>query len=298
LTVLLQPAMETPSPLQTQIRRLVGKLLVRSLRASGAQRGYGELKQRLEEIIPDISNQYSFLQVNPQDVFLQEKLRNQHAFQMELLLKAMDIYVQDAKREIVHVVDVGDSSGAHLRYLNELVKEKGIAIRSMSVNLDPEAVKKIQAQGMAARQCRAEKLHLLKDGLSADIFISYETLEHLFDPIGFLHDIAIHSSCSYFVITVPYVRRSRVGLHHLRRRSPDPVYAENTHIFELCPEDWGLIFNFAGWEIVCQDCYTQYPSAGLLKLTKYLWRRKDFDGFLGVILTRRPEKAAQYRSWS
>jgi len=284
--------------LKKQVSHVVSKLLVRSLRASGNQRGYGELKKKLVEIVPDISGQYTFLDINPDDVFLTEKVRGQHAFQMDLLLKTVEILNKDKKKEIVNVVDVGDSSGTHLRYLTGMTKEMGITVRSMSVNLDPEAIRKIEACGMEARQCRAEELHLQEDGICADIFVSYEMLEHLFDPVRFLHDISIHSSCSYFVITVPYVRRSRVGLHHLRRKSPDPVYAENTHIFELCPEDWGLIFNFAGWEIVFQDCYTQYPSVGLLNLTKYLWRRKDFDGFLGVVLKRCPEKADQYRSWS
>ncbi len=276
---------------------MFSNLLVRSLRASSNQRGYGDLKKKLVEIVPDISNQYTFLDINPDDVFLTEKVRSQHAFQMDLLLRALEIFNNEKKQDLVNVVDVGDSAGTHLLYLNGMAKEMGIAVRSMSVNLDPEAIRKIEACGMAARQCRAEELHLQKDGICADIFISYEMLEHLLDPVGFLHDISKHSSCSYFVITVPYVRQSRVGLHHLRRKSPAPVYAENTHIFELCPEDWGLIFNFAGWEVVYQDCYTQYPSFGLLNLTKYLWRRKDFDGFLGVILKRSPEKAGQYRSW-
>ena len=279
------------------IGELVRKLFVRSLLKSNRNRGEAALKQRLMEIVPDISRQYTTFCVDSDDTYLTEKVRTQHAFQIGLALKAIHMFIGASENRRVNIIDIGDSSGTHLRYLNELAKEHDIEIMSMSVNLDPEAVRKISGYGLPVVQCRAEEIHLVKGGIEADIFLSYEMLEHLFDPINFLHSIACDSTCSYFVITVPYLKRSRVGLHHIRQGSTGNVCAENTHIFELCPEDWDLIYEFSGWEVLLRDCYTQYPERGFLHMMKYFWRRTDFDGFYGVILKRNHEKAKQYKNW-
>jgi hypothetical protein len=122
-------------------------------------------------------------------------------------------------------------------------------------------------------------------------------LEHLFDPIGFLHTIAEKSACEYFLVTVPYVYRSRIGLHKIRAGDSGPMYAENTHIFELCPEDWDLLFAFSGWDVLLRDRYTQYPVKGLLRFTKAVWRKFDFDGFYGVVLKKNLENSKRYRDW-
>ena len=50
----------------------------------------------------------------------------------------------------------------------------------------------------------------------ADLFLSFQMLEHLFDPVSCLHELASKTSTDYFVVTVPYVARSRVGLKYLR----------------------------------------------------------------------------------
>jgi hypothetical protein len=279
------------------LKDVARKLLVWSLLESNKKRGEAELKRRLVEIVPDISKQYTTFCIASDDTYLIEKVRTQHAFQIGLALKAIDMFIGGSESRRVNIVDIGDSSGTHLRYLSGLTRDHDIEIMSMSVNLDPEAVRKIRGCGLPVIQCRAEELHLAEEGIAADIFLSYEMLEHLFDPISFLHSLAGGSACSYFVITVPSVRRSRVGLHHIRRIAQGNVHAENTHIFELCPEDWDLIYEFSGWNVLFRDRYTQYPERGLLHMTKYLWRRIDFDGFYGVILKRNPEKTQQYQSW-
>ena len=61
------------------------------------------------------------------------------------------------------------------------------------------------------------------------------------------------------LVTVPYVKSSRVGLHHIRNRSRAPVGAEGTHILELSPEDWTLLMLHAGWRVIYQKIYYQYP---------------------------------------
>ncbi len=275
----------------------IDRIMTWSLARSNRQRGEQDLKNRLINIVPDISEQYTAFRLDGDNRYLLEKVRGQHAFQMGLALKAIERFVREKGADKVNVVDIGDSAGTHLRYLEGLKEDLGIDMTSMSVNLDPEAVGKIRKHGLHAVHCRAEELHRREDGISADIFLSFEMLEHLFDPINFLHSLAERSSCTFFVITVPFVCRSRVGFHHLRRNMPHDVDAENTHIFELCPEDWDLLFRFSGWEIVFRDLYTQYPCTGLFRVMKYLWRRRDFEGFYGVILTRNHKWSRRYRSW-
>lgn len=73
--------------------------------------------------------------------------------------------------------------------------------------------------------------------------------------------------------------------------------AENTHVFELSPQDWNLIYQFSGWEIVYKEKYTQYPKSFPLVLMKYIWRKFDFDGFYGVILKQNLKYANHYKDW-
>lgn len=279
------------------IHESIDRIMIRSLLKSNRQRGEQDLKKKLTAIVPDISEQYTAFRLDGDGRYLMEKVRGQHAFQTGLALRAIERFREEKKADRVNVVDIGDSAGTHLRYLEGLKEGLRIDIASMSVNLDPEAVKKIKKHGIHAVQCRAEDLHRREDGIAADIFLSFEMLEHLFDPISFLHSLAERSKCAFFVITVPLVYRSRIGLHHIRRNLPHNFDAENTHILELCPEDWDLLFRFSGWEVVFRDLYTQYPCAGIFQLTKYLWRRRDYEGFYGLILTRNREWSRRYRSW-
>jgi hypothetical protein len=178
------------------------------------------------------------------------------------------------------------------------VGKEETTINSYSVNLDPKAIEKIRQKGLKAIHCRAEDVHKVENGFEPDIFMSYQMVEHLINPIGFLHSMATQSKCQYFVITVPYVTQSRMGLTHVRSNSFEKGdCAENTHIFELSPEDWNLIYQFSGWEIVYSDKYKQYPKSFPLALTKHIWRKFDFDGFYGVILKQNLKFANHYKDW-
>ena len=77
--------------------------------------------------------------------------------------------------------------------------------------MDPIAVQKIKDKGLRAINTRAEDLldHPEFDQLSIEVFLLFETMEHLLDPIGFLRSIREPDS-KYFVLTVPYVKKSRV----------------------------------------------------------------------------------------
>lgn len=189
------------------LKEILKWLLISSLKASNRERKEQILKKELSQIVPDLTEQYSHFKINMDDIYAVEKTRGQHTFQVSIALKAIELL--EGKKEI-NVADIGDSAGTHIQYLDALVKEKGANINSCSVNLDPVAIKKIKDRGLNAIHCRAEDLHTIENGFEADIFMSYQMVEHLINPIGFLYSIALNCKCKYFVITVPYVVRSRV----------------------------------------------------------------------------------------
>ena len=275
------------------IKRIVYKFLQYSMYSAIKEQNLLELKNRLAKIVPDLSEQYTSHKI--EGSYLIDKMRSQHSFQISLAQDAISL-LDSKKRENPTIVDIGDSSGTHLQYLQAIV---GDNIRTTSVNLDPDAIQKIRDKGFKAIETRAELLHDHPDfNGQADIFLSFQMVEHLLDPVNFLHAMATKSKCDYFVITVPYLNRSRVGLQQIRYKNDKrPFKAETTHIFELSPDDWNLIFKFSGWKIIKSVRYTQYPKKNPLTLLRYLWRRIDFDGFYGVILQKDHFFSKQYKDW-
>jgi hypothetical protein len=231
------------------------------------------------EAVPDISDQYTI--AKSESKYVITKLRAQHSFQIGLAQKA----IKKLEKGILNIVDIGDSSGTHLRYLMHLFPKK---LKTLSVNIDPVAVSKIQEKGLTAIHSTAQDLknHPDYNGDKVDIFLSFETLEHLLNPIEFLTSISKNSNNNLMVITVPYLAKSRVGLNQLRNPNDlREMFPENTHIFELNPSDWRLLFEFSGWKVLHEEIYLQYPPYWHpLSLTKFLWRRYDFEGFYGVVL--------------
>ncbi len=73
--------------------------------------------------------------------------------------------------------------------------------------------------------------------------------------------------------------------------------AENTHIFELSPEDWKLIFRHSGWNILKERVYLQYPKRHFWFITKALWKKFDFEGFWGAILEKDTTFSDYYQDW-
>ena len=285
-------------PIKKVVKKLIFKLLEYSLNSASKEQGLTDLKVKLEKIIPDLSEQYTSFKIEGD--YIVNKLRSLHAFQIKLAQEAISM-LETEKQKNSTLVDIGDSSGAHLRYLQNLAGSGNI--RAISVNLDPVAVEKVREKGFEAIESRAELLHEHPDFEgNADIFLSYEMVEHLLDPTRFLHAMATKSECDYFVVTIPYLHRSRVGLHHIRnidKPQDRACNAETTHIFELSPDDWDLLFRFSGWKIVKSVRYTQYPKNRLnpISILRYLWRRFDFDGFYGVILEKDDSISKQYQDW-
>jgi hypothetical protein len=279
----------------------VQRLQVASLRRAAREQQLHSTVERLRSLVPDVSKQYSTHAIDTDA--LEWRIRALHAFQIKLALKAVDeiLRTSDAgasPAEPFTIADIGDSAGTHVLYLNALLgSDRRFAkrgVRSVSVNLDPIAVAKIQAKGLPAILCAAERLH--EHHMRADLFISFETLEHLRDPISFLDDVSRDSRCDWFALTVPYVRQSRVGMHYIRSGEKQTASPETTHVFELSPADWRLIFLHAGWTVVDESVFLQYPRWSLLHLLRPFWRKFDFEGFYGVLLRRDRTWADLYKA--
>lgn len=268
------------------LKRFLMSLYLKSLNSTVKEQGLDMLREKLRDIVPDITNQYTLFKVdNP---YIEANVRNMHAFQISLVDKVMPFFRSPT------IVDIGDSAGTHLQYIMSIYN-KTHKINSLSVNLDKEAVARIKNKGLNAINARAEELE--KCNTLADIFLCFEVLEHLSDPVNFLYNLSINTKAEYIVLTVPYRRKSRVALSHIRDKRPEAVHAENTHIFELSPEDWKLLMRHAGWDIFTEKIYLQYPLRNPYRLTKYLWRKYDFEGFYGVILKRDSAWSSKYLDW-
>jgi hypothetical protein len=263
-------------------------LRIKSIKAALKEQGLQNIYDKLCQIVPDITKQYTTHRLDTE--YLKTNVRAQHAFQMSVM---GDVFRLIGKNREITIVDIGDSAGTHLQYIKGLHPD--IKMKCLSVNMDAKVIEHIKAKGLEAVCCRAEDL--ISCGINADIFMSFETIEHLKDPISFLRDISKNSRCDFFVLTVPYLRRSRVGLHHIRNERKKDVDAESVHIFELCPEDWKLIFKHSGWGIVKDGVYLQYPRKRPTRFMKRYWKTNDFEGFYGAILKRDKKWCNLYNGW-
>ncbi len=246
-----------------------------SLKKASAEQGLDGLRRELEGVVDDIGDQYSCFQIN--DPYLKTKVRNLHAFQISLVSRVIGCFDKAA------IVDIGDSSGTHSQYIKALYG-KGKDINFLGVNTDPKAVARIRSKGFDALQAKVEELG--KYNIQADIFLCFEVLEHLTDPVKFLYQMSSQTEARFLIVTVPYLRVGRAGLHHIRRNSSEKVCAENTHIFELSPQDWKLLMQHCGWSVFYEQVYLQYPVKSALRVIKSLWRKLDGEGVYGGILSR------------
>ena len=267
------------------------KLSKQSLRLASLENGYGSLVKKLREIVPDISNQ----EESGKDIFnnyWELKRRALQSFQCSMMLKALEHLPPMG----LTVVDVGDSAGTHMLYLRELIRGK-FDVDTISVNLDPRAIEKIRARGLKAILCRAEDIDLREK--KVDLFTSFQMVEHLHNPAIFFHRLAKKSLCNKMVITVPYLKESRVGLHHIRNKTGKIIFAEDEHIFELSPEDWTLLLLHSGWRVTYSEIYYQYPRKLpiISQMLSWFWRHADFEGFWGAILEKDTTLSNLYQDW-
>ncbi len=265
-----------------------------SLLQAQKQQNLSQIVGKLRQIVPDISLQQSRT-IKNFDSYAELKRRNLHGFQCQLMLEA----IKNIKQEHFSVIDVGDSAGTHMLYLKELSKGT-LTLDTLSVNLDQRATEKIRARGLKALCKRAENIQANDlDVETIGLITSFEMMEHLHNPSIFLRRMAVKGICPLILITVPFLRNSRVGLHHIRNRSQKKIHAEEEHIFELSPEDWALLSRHSGWKVIHEAIYWQYPR-GIPFLTRSLrkyWQNFDYEGFWGAILKRDLKYSEQYLDW-
>jgi len=279
-------ALLTKEKVKSCLRKCMEKVQTKSLQAAAREQRLEGLSEKLQALVPSITDQYTSFKV--EGSYLNTNVRNMHAFQISLIDKVIDEFQEPI------IVDVGDSSGTHQQYITGLYSEDK-NIKCLSVSLDPKAVERIKKKGLEVVHARAEDLH--KHNIYANIFICFEVLEHLTDPCRFLYELSSKTDAAYLIVTVPYLRNSRVGLHHIRAGHKNKVNAENTHILELSAEDWKLLANHAGWTVVEDRIYLQYPRKSVWRLAKSIWKKYDFEGFYGLVLKKDDSWSSRYADW-
>jgi hypothetical protein len=273
--------------------RLYERLAAASIDAAVRHQNLAELREILRQAVPDLSEQYTYPIDNETYRRIGErKMRSLHAFQINCVLETLPRLGPDAT-----IVDIGDSSGAHGMYVRATAPA-GSVKRYLSVNLDPVAVDKVNKRGGEAILCRAEELD--HRSVHADLFVSFETIEHLLDPVRFLHDLATKGAADHILFSVPYRRASRFGGYHLRLPDsslPQQMSPEELHIMELSPYDWSIACRLAGFRTEAVSFYRQYPGCHPLRLMAPLWRRLDFEGYICILAKRDLGFAERYTGW-
>lgn len=188
--------------------------------------------------------------------------------------------------------DIGDSDGSVRLLLNKLFF--GEKLKSVGINLQQTAVNKMKALGLEA--ICADAITLGNQGINYDIISLFETLEHLPDPISFLKNIKPVTG-EILVLSVPYIRKSRVNLAYLTEKWPKDrkPTIESVHIFELSTKDWEKIFLHTGWKIKNEWKLMAFPSNKLSRLIlQPYWRCISFDGFWFVSLVKDNKYSSRY----
>lgn len=252
----------------------------------------GDLVKKLRLIVPDISGQEESGRESFNS-YWELKRRALQAFQCLLMIKA----AKDLSKKNLTVVDIGDSAGTHMLYLKALLG-KEFNIETISVNLDPRAIEKIKNRGLKAICTRAEELTKVINK-TIDLSVSFQMVEHLYNPCLFFRRLAKEGNCSRMLITVPYQRKSRVGFYNVRNNLQKIIFAEDEHIFELNPQDWSLLMLHSGWKVVSSEIYFQYPRRlpFISQCLALFWRKTDFEGFWGALLEKDTTVSDLYRNW-
>lgn len=275
-------------------RAVYQRLSAASIKSAISEQNLAPLVERMRRVAPDLRAHFtaSFDEIEYAR-YWEWKMRGQQAWQIRCALTALQHLAGDG----LVLADIGDSSGHHGMFIKALAPPGKIS-RVVSVNLDPVAVEKVRAKGGDAILSRAEELNL--SSIKPDLFMSFETVEHLTDPVRFLHGLATRGSSPYLLMTVPYCRTSRFGGGRLREPMdswPRNLTAEDVHVYEFSADDWLLMARFAGWRPIFTDIYLQYPRRSPLRVMQPIWRRLDFEGFFAAFLTRDLTVAERYADW-
>jgi len=121
------------------VKKCLHVIYEKALRKAAKEQGLMDLAKKLEEIVPDITDQYTTFKIDTS--YLKTKVRNLHVFQISLVNEVI------GKINNPTLVDIGDSCGTHLQYLAGLYSNAK-NIKCLSVNLDKVAVEKIKGKGI------------------------------------------------------------------------------------------------------------------------------------------------------
>jgi len=239
------------------------------------------------QIFPDLKNHFT---VPVESDEIEDRIRLLIVYETLFVRNEIDNLLND--EDHCSFADVGDSDGSVQMLLNKEAYDDRLS--TVGINLQQGAVEKIRQQGLDA-VC-ADALALGDMGQRYDIISLFETLEHLPDPIGFLKGIK-PAVTHRLVVSVPYIRKSRVGLAYLSKKWPadKTPTIENTHIFELSTNDWVKIFHHTGWEICRQEKLLMYHPYRLSRIViQPYWRHISFEGFWFVALCKNSEFSDRY----
>lgn len=274
------------------IKKIIDPVSIRAIHEVGNSNA--ELKRIWEDsltLFPDFKHHYSFV-VESKEV--ENRIRLLVAAEAFFIKKEIDKVIT-AKDKCTYA-DVGDSDGSVRLLLKKYFGGEKLA--SVGINLQASTVEKIRKRGLDA--ICTDALSLEDRGIHYDIVSLFETLEHLPDPLGFLNGIRKVVD-KKLVLSVPFIRHSRVGLNYLSDRWVNKwpqdmkTTIENTHIFELSPLDWKKIFLHTGWKVDNEWNLMMFPSNKISRLIlQPFWRVVSFEGFWFVSLFKDNKYSSRY----
>jgi 2-polyprenyl-3-methyl-5-hydroxy-6-metoxy-1,4-benzoquinol methylase len=276
------------------MKSLIRKIITKSIKnisfraVNQMVKSNSELKEMWDislKHFPDFRNHFT-IQVDCKET--EARIRLLVIFEALFLKKAIT-KIKNSQEKITYA-DVGDSDGSIQMLLSVFFSKDELS--SLGINLQEAAVEKIKNLGFDA--ICADALKLRDNNTKYDVISVFETLEHLPDPLGFLTEIRPIVN-NQLIISVPYIRGSRVGLAYLKNNwnIDRKATIENQHIFELSTADWEKIFKHTGWTITHQEKLLMYPRKSPYRLVlEPFWRYRSFEGFWFVAL----EKDSTYTS--
>lgn len=269
-------------------RRIIDPISIHAVRKiANSNADIKKIWEDSRKLIPDFRQHYSFL-VESEEI--ENRIRLLVVFETFFVKKEIDRII--AENGKCSYADIGDSDGSVRLLLKNY--SHSAQLNTVGINLQKSSVEKMKKKGLDAICADAQSLG--DQGIHYDIASVFETLEHLPDPIGFLNSIKSVVN-KRLIVSVPYIRHSRVGLAYLSDKWPEEnkPTIENTHIFELSPTDWKKIFHHTGWTVDQEMNLMMFPSKGISRfLLQPYWRHVSFEGFWFVSLIKNNKYSSRY----
>lgn len=192
--------------------------------------------------------------------YLQDAVRVFHTWRVHELRRRIG-----KRLETASIIDVGDSDGRILKALGK---------SGIGVNLAPEAIRNIEANGVEA--CVADCHNLPFESASFDVVLCFQTLEHVEAPPQVLGELArICKPGGRIFLSIPWVRRTRV-----QPRVPE-FSRGSGHIFELGRSDFSALLTHTPLRIVDAEVFRVVGAPTTLEQRLFLVRHRHDDLLAG-----------------